>query len=155
MKTTTGKELTPEEITAWRSLRKLWNEKKRERGLTQDRAAIDLDWSPATVNHYLNGRLPIGVSAALRWAQYLGVEPTDIRPDFEQLTKLNRVGIDLDLLAQCMQDVAEIEAVSKIDLGHEKRARLTAAIYKQAIKEGAAVNKSTVRSMIEMMSSLS
>lgn len=62
-------------------LRSIWNAKKRALGLTQESAAFALGMNQSAVSQYLAGKIAIGVEACIRFAQLLGVEPTEIRPD--------------------------------------------------------------------------
>jgi transcriptional regulator with XRE-family HTH domain len=64
-------------------LRSVWDRKKGELGLTQDKAADALDMTQGAVSHYLLGRIALGPVATLKFARLLGVAPKDIRPDFE------------------------------------------------------------------------
>ena len=64
-------------------LRRFWEMRKEQRDLTQQDAAKAMGIKQTLVSHYLNGRKPLGTEALLRWAKFLQVSPTDIRPDFE------------------------------------------------------------------------
>lgn len=64
-------------------LRSVWNRKKDALGLTQEIAAEPLGMTQGGVSHYLCGRIALGPVATLKFARLLGVNPKDIRPDFE------------------------------------------------------------------------
>lgn len=67
-------------------LRKVWDRKKVELRLTQEKAADALGFSTqATVSHYLNGSIPLNTDAALKFAALLGVKPEELRPDLSDL----------------------------------------------------------------------
>lgn len=65
------------------NLRKIWDQKKSEMQFTQVEAAKDLQWSQGAISHYLNGLTHLGVPAAIKFANFLGVDPTEIDPSIE------------------------------------------------------------------------
>lgn len=77
------RKLTEADKRAAQLLRAIWDRKKSELGLTQEKAAALLDMTQGGVNHYLKGRIALGPVATLRFSRLLSVSPTDIRPDFE------------------------------------------------------------------------
>lgn len=44
-----------------------------------------MGFSQGAVSHYLNGRIPIGLEACIKWAQLLRCDPASIRPEFAPL----------------------------------------------------------------------
>lgn len=74
------KPLSPEQAAACRRLRKLWDSRKQELGLTQDKAAESLGVTQGAVGNMLNGRLAIGLKALGKWAKLLRVKPAEIDP---------------------------------------------------------------------------
>jgi transcriptional regulator with XRE-family HTH domain len=67
-------------------LRKIWDQKKIELRLTQEKAADLLGFSTqASVSHYLNGTTPLNTDAVLKFSALLGVKPEEIRPDLADL----------------------------------------------------------------------
>lgn len=74
--------LTDEERKATANLKRLWNDAKRARKFTEADAAQVMGWSPANVNHYLNGRQPLSPKAIFRFAQFLDIDPGSIHPDY-------------------------------------------------------------------------
>lgn len=75
----------PDKLAA-ANLRRIWDEKKLELGLTQDKAAEAMGFTTqGAVSHYLNGYLPINTDNLLKFAALLGVQPSAIRPDIGDL----------------------------------------------------------------------
>lgn len=66
------------------NLRKIWDQKKSEMQFTQVEAAHDLQWSQGAISHYLTGLTHLGAPAAIKFANFLGVDPTEIDPDIEE-----------------------------------------------------------------------
>lgn len=78
----TKRNLSLEEKDAARKLLQIWNAKRKKLGLTQARAAAELDFaSPSSVYQYLHGLIPMGTDALIKFARLLGVKPEEIRPD--------------------------------------------------------------------------
>jgi len=76
----------PKDIAASSALREIWNRKRKELGLTQEKAAHELGFrTQAGVSHYLNGRTPLNTDVILKFAALLQVDPTAIRPDIGEL----------------------------------------------------------------------
>lgn len=67
------------------NLRRIWNKKKSEMQFTQVTAAKDLEWTQGAISHYLTGETPLGLSAILKFANFLGVDPADIDPNVREL----------------------------------------------------------------------
>lgn len=66
------------------NLRKIWDQKKSEMQFTQVEAAHDLQWSQGAISHYLTGLTHLGAPAAIKFANFLGVDPTEIDPNIEE-----------------------------------------------------------------------
>lgn len=79
----TRQKLDPAQQTEAQRLRRFWDMRKQQHGWTQDYAAKAMGIKQTLVSHYLTGHKPLGIEALLRWAKFLQVSPTDIRPDFE------------------------------------------------------------------------
>lgn len=76
--------LTAQEKIAQQRLREIWHEKKKQLGLTQEKAAHLLGWSSqGTVGQYLLGRIGLNTDAIMKFASLLEVKPTDIDPNFQ------------------------------------------------------------------------
>lgn len=76
--------ITQADREAAKRLKRIWEEKKKDLHLTQEKAADQLGFkTQASVSHYLNCRIALGPVATLKFARLLDVSPQDIRPDFE------------------------------------------------------------------------
>jgi len=64
------------------NLRRIWNKKKSEMQFTQVTAAKDLEWTQGAISHYLNNVVPLGPAAVVKFANFLGVDPVEIDPDY-------------------------------------------------------------------------
>lgn len=80
MKTRTSKrrELTAHEKAVAATTKKLWLARKKRDRLNQDDAAEALEFSTSAFSQYINGAIPMGTDAVKKFADYLGVHPTDI-----------------------------------------------------------------------------
>lgn len=85
------KSLSEEDVRAAHRLKEIWNSRKSELGLTQDRAAEILGFSTqGAVSHYLNAQTPLNLEAVLKFAGLLKVAPERIRPELADMFKLVR-----------------------------------------------------------------
>ena len=66
------------------NLARIWAAKKRELGLTQDKAAEALGVTQGAINGYLNKRTAINAEVAKAFAGLLNVSLYDIRPDLQE-----------------------------------------------------------------------
>ncbi len=74
--------LTQREKRAQKNLRTIWDQKKRELGLTQEKAAEAMGLgTQGAVSHYLNGRLSLNLESTIAFAKILKVSPQDIDPE--------------------------------------------------------------------------
>lgn len=70
--------LSPEQRADAARLKAIYIAKKRELHLTQESLAAACGWeSQGTVSQYLNGRIPLNVDAAVKFARHLGVSVSD------------------------------------------------------------------------------
>lgn len=77
--TTNRRNLSPDEVEASKNLKLIWESKKQSLGLTQESAAHDLGYkTQGAVSQYLNGRVPLNLTAILAFARLLGVNPLQI-----------------------------------------------------------------------------
>ena len=63
------------------ALQEQWDRKRRELDLTQDMVAEKLGISQSSVSDYLNGKMPLGLEAAIKFAQVLEI---DLRLIYEE-----------------------------------------------------------------------
>lgn len=74
-------------------LKAIWERKKAELSLTQEKAAGMLGFNTqGAVSQYLNGRVPLNVENTLKFSALLGVEPEEINPDLADLLRHVRRG---------------------------------------------------------------
>ena len=78
--------LSSHEKTAHQNLRKIWDDKKRTLGLTQEKAADVFGCSTANVGFYLTGTQPLNIKTTIAFANLLKVNPTDIDPRLSDLS---------------------------------------------------------------------
>lgn len=62
------------------NLRKIWDLRKSEIGLTQTEAAKKLGWTQGALAQYLNNITELNPPAVIKIANFLGVDPRDIEP---------------------------------------------------------------------------
>ncbi len=73
--------LSPEQLADAARLKAVYMEKKRELGLTQESLASACGWeSQGSVSQYLNGKIPLNVEAAVKFAKALRVSVSDFSP---------------------------------------------------------------------------
>ena len=78
--------LTPIQLMYAEHLRLIWNAKKKELNLTQEKVAQLCEWNTqAAFNAYLLGRMPLNTDAVLRLAKVLQVHPTEIMPELSDI----------------------------------------------------------------------
>jgi len=83
---TSRRELTQEERAWQKNLRDIWERKKDELGLTQEKLAAKIGWkTQAAVTSYLNGRIPLNTDAKRKFAKALNVHVSEIDPDLQEL----------------------------------------------------------------------
>lgn len=83
--------LSPEQLADAARLKAIYMAKKRELGLTQESLASACGWeSQGSVSQYLNGKIPLNVEAAVKFAKALRVSVSDFSPrlaaDLAELT---------------------------------------------------------------------
>ena len=84
------KPLSPADLEAAKNLRRIWDEKHKLLGLTQEKAAEIMKFNTqGAVSHYLNGYTPLNTDAVLKFSALLQVSPSAIRQDIND--KLNAV----------------------------------------------------------------
>lgn len=67
-----------------KNLKRIWNQRKRELGLTQVSAAKDLGWTQGALSQYLNNLTELRPSATIKLANYLSVPASDIDPNIHK-----------------------------------------------------------------------
>lgn len=75
------KSLTDDQQADATRLRSVWDRKRRELGLTQEKACSEFGWSTqSAVSQYLNGRIALNLNALVKFASLLRVSPAEISP---------------------------------------------------------------------------
>lgn len=83
---TKRRELTQQELDAATRLQKIWNVKKKELGLTQEKVAQLCEWSnQSAFGAYLLARVPLNTDAVLRLAKVFKIHPIEIMPELADL----------------------------------------------------------------------
>ncbi len=87
------------------NLRKIWDLRKSEIGVTQTEAAKKLGWTQGALAQYLNNITELNPPAVIKLANFLGVDPREIDPsanldDYPQYLSLptgarSKITIDL------------------------------------------------------------
>lgn len=86
------RQLTTKEIQWKNNLALIWQAKKKELGLNQEKLADLMGWkSQGSVGQYLTGRIPLNTDAKLKFAKVLGVDVKEIDPEFVDGTNINHV----------------------------------------------------------------
>ena len=62
------------------NLRKIWDLKKSEIGVTQTEAAKELGWTQGALAQYLNNITELNPPAVIKLANFLGIDPREIDP---------------------------------------------------------------------------
>ena len=83
---TKNQKLTTVQIMATKKLQLIWNAKRKELGLTQEKVAMLCQWNTQSAfSAYLLGRVPLNTEAVLRLSKILEVHPTEIMPELSRL----------------------------------------------------------------------
>ena len=67
------------------NLKRIWEQKKRERGITQITAAKELGWTQGALSQYLNNLTELSPSAIIKLANYLEVSAAEIDPSIHEV----------------------------------------------------------------------
>ncbi|MBW5843083.1 helix-turn-helix domain-containing protein [Yersinia kristensenii] len=71
-----------DDLLAAKRLKEIWDKKKIELRLTQEKAADFLGFNTqATVSQYLNAKIPLNTDTILKFSSLLMVKPEDIKPE--------------------------------------------------------------------------
>lgn len=76
----TKKALDPARKAECDKLKAIFNSKKHDLGLTQEKLAHALDMNQSSVSHYMNGVNPLNAAAASAFARILGVDVFEFSP---------------------------------------------------------------------------
>jgi len=129
--------ITEEDTLVSKRLREIWDEKKDELGLSQEKAAGRMGFSTqAAVSQFLNGRIALNKENVLKFSELLGVSPEEIDPSIEPLLKPVR-------LAERKKNSAIVNNVTKFPLYNSEQVleifkngkTVTPITYIPAVKE--------------------
>lgn len=80
------RQMTDQDKNASIRLKRIWDEKKKALGLTQEKAADALGFNTqGAVSQYLNGKVPLNTDTVIKFAKLLRVIPEDIKPELADL----------------------------------------------------------------------
>ncbi|BCU91133.1 hypothetical protein YP72344_26280 [Yersinia pseudotuberculosis] len=81
-----SRKITEQDKQAALRLRTIWDSKREELGLTQEKAAEHLGFNTqGAVSQYLNAKTPLNTDAVIKFSALLRVEPEEIKPELEEL----------------------------------------------------------------------
>jgi len=141
------KTLTEKQILWADNLRNIWDRKKKELGLTQEKAGHLLGWTQGGVGHYLNKKTPLNTDAKIKFAKLLQVDVTEIDPDFSfelnEASEINepqksynaRMQLNKEQISLLKEIIHNIER-KKFVLTSEQKARLVAGVFSSCVNNG-------------------
>ena len=73
------------------NLRRIYHAYRRQHPhVTQQTIANEFGWqTQGAVSHYMTGKIAMNTEVVLRFAQFFGIDPTAIRPDFKYSKKVH------------------------------------------------------------------
>lgn len=110
--------LTEQEIFWKDNLKRIWTEKKKSLGLTQDKLAELCGWkTQGAVSNYMNGRMALNTDAKLKFAKALEVPVSDIDPAMKDLAvqRINQKRA-IEFMNTYGEDIASLSEKEKIKL---------------------------------------
>jgi len=112
--------MTELDFEAAKNLKRIWVEKRKELGFTQEQAAEFMGVTQSTVSQYLRGVAALGLEATLRFAYFLGIDPRDIRPDLPEWVVTSK-SLKIDIPADTLSLIKEFSGLSSNDKQIVKR----------------------------------
>lgn len=122
--------LDAEELEASAKLSRIWHAKKKELGLSQERAAELYGCSQGNISQYLNGKIPLNTDAVYKFAKILKVNPIEIRPDLKDAVALSSLDLD-EVTAKTLLPI--LEKLSPVEAA--KFLGMAEAIVEKKLKE--------------------
>jgi transcriptional regulator with XRE-family HTH domain len=114
------RKMTDLDIEASKNLKRIWDQKRKELGFTQETASERIGIGQSTVSQYLRGTVPLGIEATLKFAYFLGVDPREIRPDLPEWVvtlKSIKTEVSPDLLS-LVREISVLSTPNKQVLRH-------------------------------------
>ena len=125
------RELTTEEEQRASRLREIWNEKKKELKLSQEKIAFECGWNgQSAFSQYYNGFTPLNTDAVLKIAKVLKIHPTKIMPEIAEFLPDNQ-SMEIrekNLLEELDEETIEFAKAWK-ELPTEQKNTLAAFVY--------------------------
>jgi len=112
--------MTELDIQAAKNLKRIWDQKRKELGFTQETAVERIGIGQSTISMYLRGVVPLGVEATLKFAYFLGVDPREIRQDLPEWVvtlKSDKTEVSPDLLS-LVREISVLSVPNKQVLRH-------------------------------------
>lgn len=103
----TKNKLTRLDIQAAERAYSIWKQKKDELHLTQQKLAEIIGVTQGAISSWFHGYTAIGTNGLLKLAKVLGVEPTDIRPEFEYKAFSDDIPQDIIRIARKLETLPE------------------------------------------------
>lgn len=127
------RELTDSEKRAGKRLSKLWDKKKADLNITQEKAAGILGFNTqGAVGHYLRGRTALNLEATLKFSGLLRVRPSEIYPEI--IPPLLKTHLEIGFMERSRDDMEVYKIAEEIQsLPPSQRAALR--IYIEAITD--------------------
>jgi len=114
------RKMTDRDFEAAKNLKRIWDQKRKELGFTQETAVDRIGIGQSTISMYLRGAVPLGVEATLKFAYFLGVDPREIRPDLPEWVvtlKSEKTDVSPDLLS-LVREISVLSMPNKQVLRH-------------------------------------
>lgn len=124
---TADREITEGDRQAADNLKRLWDEVKTKRPITQEIAALEMGMSQGAVSQFMLGKVPLGLKATLKFAAFLGVAPEQIRPDFPELAGIQLNPNSMDSLISDLPISDQQQVLDFIEYRVEKSEGLIAS----------------------------
>lgn len=104
-------ELTEKEKLWASNLKKIWDEKRRDLGLTQEKAAEMYGCTQGNISQYLLGRIPLNIVAINKFATILQCDPSLINPEIDEYFPRIKTAKDLIPFVQQLSRVERSKLV--------------------------------------------
>lgn len=135
--------LTKEELADVDRLRACWERRKGELRLTQSRAAKALGFSNQTaISQYINGRIPLNMEAAFKFAELLEVPIDELSPRYSKRVSKPQ-GPVTRIRVRSVANLQIVEAKNNVLTPHVKAGELM--VVDQSDLDGSGVSLPTGR----------
>lgn len=108
-------------------LKRVWDAAKREKGLTQTKAAKALGIRQATFSQYLNGRIPLNTNFVFNLSELIGVQPGEISKELGRYQSLSASSMrEVRVLFSLSGSLKGVKAMVPAALQYKKNQQLNA-----------------------------